>query len=323
MKKLSRREFLGKAFNAGIALTTVELLFSTFSKTVFAQSKKKLPPFPPPSPGKNLKTPDIAVVVSNDPEKNTRKAVELLGGMKKFVKQGDVVVVKPNIGWDRKPEFGANTNPVVVATLVKLAYEAGAKKVKVFDRSCDNARRCYASSGIEKAARDAGAEVKFIEDSTNYVDTVINGVSLKNWPVSKDILECDCFINVPVAKQHGSSKFTLSMKNLMGVLGGNRGSFHVGNLHRWIADLAATIKPKLVVIDAMRVLFKSGPTGGNLEDVWQKNTIIASPNPVSADSYACSLFNRKGENIDHIKFAYEMGLGEMDISKLKVHEINL
>jgi len=310
---MDRRKFLKKAVNFGIALTTAELWLNLATKS--AQAAK---PVAKASPVKSVKNPDISVAVSADPDKNTRKAVEMLGGMKKFVSNGDVVVVKPNIGWDRKPEYAATTNPFVVAALVKLAYEAGAKKVKVFDRTCNNATRCYASSGIEKAAKAAGAEVKFIEEDSNYIDTIINGVSLKKWPVSKDILECDCFINAPVAKQHGSSQLTLSMKNLMGVIGGNRGAYHVGNLHRWIADLAGTIKPKLVVIDASRILLKSGPTGGNLDDVKTTNTVIASANQVAADAYACGLFGKKPETIDHIRFAYEMGLGEMDIKKLKI-----
>ena len=268
----------------------------------------------------NTKT-DLAVVRFSNPETITRKAIELLGGMNKFVSKNDIVVIKPNIGWDRTPEQAANTNPIVVETLIKMSFDAGAKKVKVFDRTCNHPRRCYINSGIEEIAKKAGAEVFNIENK-NFVKVNIKGTKLKNWPIYRDILECNTLINVPIAKHHSSAILTVSMKNWMGVIGGNRGMFHL-DLHRYIADLSTAIKPKLIVVDAVRILVKNGPSGGNLEDVKTLNTVIAGTNPVATDSYTATLFGKKGEDIDYIKYAYQLELGEMDMNKLNITHANL
>lgn len=264
---------------------------------------------------------DLAVARFSNPETLTRKAVESLGGMKKFVSKNNVVVIKPNIGWDRVPEQAANTNPSVVETLIKMCFDAGAKKVKVFDRTCNDPRRSYVNSGIEKIAKENGAEVFNIEDK-KFVKVNINGKALKSWTIYKDVLECDTLINVPVAKHHSSAILTLSMKNWMGVIGGNRGRFHL-DLHRYIADLSLAIKPKLIIIDAVRVLVRNGPTGGNLEDVKQLNTVIAATDPVAADSYAATLFGKRGEDIDYIKYAHKLGLGEIKVNKLNISYADL
>ncbi|OGS20200.1 MAG: hypothetical protein A2252_10815 [Elusimicrobia bacterium RIFOXYA2_FULL_39_19] len=300
-----------------MALASGSLLTAFLKTSLFSQNKK-------PVKAKTIKKiPDIAVIHSKDPEKNTRAAVEMLGGMDKFVKNGDKVVVKPNIGWDRNPEQAATTNPIVVATLVKMALEAGAKEVKVFDRTCHNAKRCYANSGIEKAAKDAGAIVQYAENESDYINTKINGMDLEDWPIHKDVLACDCFINVPIAKQHGSTELTLSMKNLMGVVGGNRGKFHAADIDQWIADIAKVVVPKLIVMDATRILLRHGPTGGNLADVQEKNTIIASVDPVACDAYTTRLFNKTPDDVTYIRYAFEQKLGEINLKKLNVQETNI
>lgn len=315
MNKISRREFFTKSAKLALWLVGSQIWLPFLTQRSFARSG--VPEKASPS------WPDLAVVKFGAPEAITRKAVGLLGGMQRFVSKGDIVVVKPNIAFDREPEQAATTNPEVVAAVVKMAYEAGAKSVKVFDRPCNNPRRCYTRSGIEKAARDAGASVYHIENSSEYVKTKINGVSLKKWPIHRDVLECDCLINVPIAKHHGSAELTLSMKNLMGVVGGKRARFHIGHLHRWIADLSTTIKPRLIVIDAVRILTDHGPTGGDLADVRRLDTVIASVDPVAADSYAATLFGKKGEDIDHIRYAYELKLGEIDMDKLRIAKVTL
>jgi uncharacterized protein (DUF362 family) len=192
---------------------------------------------------------DLAVAKGPDPAALTRKAVAALGGMGTFVKKGDVVVVKPNIGWDRTPEQAANTNPEVVAAIVRMCFEAGAKMVKVFDNTCAEQRRTYQNSGIADAVKKAGGTVFFVSEWKYASAAMPAGNLMADWPVSRDAATCDCFINVPIAKHHSLTRLTLSMKNLMGVCGGDRGRMHQ-NIDRKLVEMTAFIKPDLTIIDA-------------------------------------------------------------------------
>ncbi len=263
---------------------------------------------------------DLSVTKGDDPALNCRKAVDALGSMKRFVKKGDVVVVKPNIGWDRTPEMAANTNPAVVAALIAMALDAGAAKVKVFDRTCNNPKSCYVRSGIQGAAEKAGALVLPFEAARCRKVKVPNGEFLKEWPVYPDALECDCFINVPVAKVHGSSRVSLGMKNMMGVIGGNRGEWHQ-SIHAALAEFVGVIKSQLTVIDAYRIMVKNGPTGGLPADLQMPKTCIASADPVAADARGALLFDIQPKDLDFIVRAAKMGYGEMELSKVRVKEV--
>ncbi|MCX7717506.1 MAG: DUF362 domain-containing protein [Candidatus Sumerlaeaceae bacterium] len=262
---------------------------------------------------------DLAVIRGDDPAANVRAAIEAIGGMKRFVKKGDVVVVKPNIGWDRTPEQAANTNPQVVGELVALAFAAGASKVKVFDNTCNNPRACYTRSGIEKAAVDAGATVLPFDGKRCKNVPIPDGEFIKEWPVFVDALECDAYINVPVAKVHGLSKLTLGLKNAMGIIGGNRGQWHQ-NIDVILADFLAVVKPKLTVIDAYRILTANGPSGGNLADVRLMKTCIATADPVAADARAAALFGKTIDELGFIGRAARKGFGTADLSKIRVVE---
>jgi uncharacterized protein (DUF362 family) len=273
--------------------------------------------FAQPSAGASV----MSVVKGEDNAAITRAAVDAVGGMSNFVSKGDVVIVKPNIGWDRKPEQAANTDPIVVATLVTMAYAAGAKKVKVFDNTCNTERRCYERSGIEKAAKDAGADVFFTEER-KFKKVNLKGEKLKEWPVYKDALEADKIINVPVAKHHTLARLTLSMKNFMGLIGGSRNLLHQ-SLDVNIVDLTAYFKPTLTVLDAVRILTANGPQGGNLKDVETHNTVVASTDPVAIDSFGATLFDMTGEQLGYVQEGYERGLGEMDLTKVDIIEKNL
>jgi len=259
---------------------------------------------------------DLSIITASDPALATRRAVEAIGGMSSFVSKGDVVVVKPNIGWDRTPEQAADTNPAVVAALVELAYAAGAKQVKVFDNTCNAARRCYKNSGIEDAARAAGADVFFVENR-RLKKVNLGGEILKEWPVYTDALEADKIINVPIAKQHSLARITLSMKNLMGLIGGSRNLLHQ-KLDTNIVDLAAFFKPSLTVLDAVRVLTANGPQGGNLNDVKIANTVAASRDQVAIDAFGATLFEKTAEDLPHVREAFARGIGEKDLGKLKL-----
>ncbi len=264
---------------------------------------------------------DLAVAQGTSPAQITRAALNALGGMPRFVSRGDVVVVKPNIGWDRTPEYAATTNPEVVGTIVRLCYEAGAKKVKVFDRTVSDPRRCYRQSGIAEAAGAAGAEVSYMDDR-KYRDVRMNGLALKSWPIYADVLEADKVINVPIAKDHGLSKLTLAMKNWMGVMGGWRSRIHQ-NIDESLVDLAKAIKPALTVLDAVRILTANGPTGGSLSDVKRLNLVAVGTDQVAVDSFGATLFGLKGSDLGYVRLGARTGLGVMDLAKLKIKKIQV
>ena len=255
------------------------------------------------------------------PSTITKAALSAMGGIGKFISRGDIVVIKPNMAWDRLPEQAGNTNPDVVATVVKLCFEAGAKKVKVFDRTVNDPRRCYKQSGIADAVKAVGAEVSFIDDR-RFKEMSIKGQVLKTWPLYKDIFESDKLINIPVAKHHGLAKLTMSMKNWMGVMGGQRGRIHQ-RLGESLADLALVIKPTLTVLDAVRILTRNGPQGGNLDDVKRIDTVVVGIDQVAVDSYGATLFGMSGSDLTYLKAASEAGIGVMDLSKLNIKKLNV
>jgi uncharacterized protein (DUF362 family) len=259
----------------------------------------------------------VAVAEGTDYAAITRKAINTVGGMKRFVKPGDVVVVKPNMGWDRSVKFAANTHPLVVRAVVEECLAAGAKKVKVFDNTCNDPRRCYVNSGIEAALKGMkGVECKHIE-TERFRKVALNGTFLKEWDLYDEVLSANVYINVPVAKHHGLSKLTLGLKNVMGIMGGNRGYIH-RNLDAALADVNAHVKSHLTVIDATRILTAHGPQGGNIADVRVLNKVIASTDIVAADAYATTLFGMRPSDIPVTVTAYKRGLGEMNLDKIKV-----
>jgi uncharacterized protein (DUF362 family) len=275
-----------------------------------------------PRPKKNITTAcGLAVANNADPAIATRAAVNTLGGMKLFVKKGDTVVVKPNIGWDRAPELAANTHPAVVETLVRMSFESGAKYVKVFDYTCNNARRTYENSGIAAAARRAGAQVFFIDDWKFFPGKFPAGALMADWPIYRDAVACDCFINVPVAKHHRLTEVTLSIKNLMGICGAGRGDMHQ-NIAPKLADVLEFIKPELTVIDASRILLRNGPTGGSLADVKKLDTVIASADPVLADAYAATWFGHKPTDIGYILESAARKLGSLDLAAANIRKVS-
>jgi uncharacterized protein (DUF362 family) len=261
------------------------------------------------------------VVAKNDnvPEALVQKAVAALGGMKRFISNGDIVVVKPNIGWDRTPLHAANTNPRVVAEVVRLAIDAGAKRVIVTDASCNEPNRCFQRSGIWKAAYDAGAEV-IIPSEHRFRNMRLKGEVLDEWPVFTPLVNADKVINVPVAKHHNLAKYTGAMKNWYGSLGGRRNRLHQ-NIDTSIADLAHFIQPTLTIVDAVRVLLRNGPQGGNIADAKDMNTVIATIDQVAADAYGCQLIGRKPEDLPYLKMGEERGLGTTRWQDLRLLEV--
>ncbi|HEY6726141.1 MAG TPA: DUF362 domain-containing protein [Polyangiaceae bacterium] len=246
---------------------------------------------------------------SKDPAELTRKAIDALGGMKRFISNGDIVAIKPNIGWDRMPVHAANTNPKVVAEVVRLAFEAGAKQVIVTDASCNEPNRCFQRSGIWRATHALGATV-ILPAEHRFRELRMKGEVLDQWPVYTPLVNADKVINVPVAKHHNLSKFTAAMKNWYGLLGGRRNRLHQ-NIDVSIADLATFMRPTLTVMDATRVLLRNGPQGGNIDDAVDMHQVVASLDQVAVDAYGTTLIGEKVENVKYLKLGHERGLGNM------------
>ncbi len=305
---MKRRDFIIKGAGAGFLAGSAMTLGSVGS--VFGKSNQE-PSY------------DLVAVKGGEPGVMFDKAIMSLGGMKRYVKPNQTVVVKPNIGWDTSPERGANTNPRLVARIVEHCLSAGAKTVYVFDHTINEWTRTYSNSGIEKAARNAGAKVVSGNSESYYHPvTIRNGRMLKSDKVHELILESDVFINVPILKTHGGTTLTISMKNLMGVMW-NRKWWHDNNLHQCIADFASEIKPTLNVVDAYRVMKRNGPRGVSVSDVVEMKSLLISEDIVTADAAAAKLFGKEPEQVGHIRIANEMGVGTSDLTKLSINRITI
>jgi uncharacterized protein (DUF362 family) len=273
----------------------------------------------PPSP-----TPEqayLAVARGSDPRAITLAALAAIGGIERFVRSGADVIVKPNICVDyRTYEYGATTNPEVVATLVEICLAAGARRVRVMDSPFGGtAKTAYGRSGIGDAVKAVGGEMELM-NRAKFVKTAIpDGRDLSSWDVYQEVVAADVVIDVPVAKHHSLARLTLGGKNLMGVIL-NRSMIHA-NLGQRIADIVSVVRPTLTVVDAVRTMMRHGPTGGNLDDVRLTNTVIASHDIVAADAYAATLFGLTGKDISYVKAAAEMGLGTLDLGSVKIEEI--
>ncbi|MFH2091683.1 MAG: DUF362 domain-containing protein [Pseudomonadota bacterium] len=259
--------------------------------------------------------PDLFVAKGKDYAAMVEQVIGKLGGLKRFVKTGDRVVIKPNMGWDRTMDQAANTHPVVVKKIAELCLDAGASKVLVFDRTCNEERRCYTNSGIKPALdqiKDDRISLSYIDDRKFVPVTIKDAMVLSQWTFYKDALEADCYINVPVAKHHGLSGLSLGLKNIMGVIGGSRGRIHF-QLGEKLADLNRVIAPAFTLVDATRVIVRNGPQGGDLADVKTLDTIIGSQDPVAADAYATTLFGLTPDQIESTVHAHRAGLGQMNL----------
>lgn len=307
---MKRRKFIKTSVNASIAATAA-VAFGNINSLFASPNGTPLLPY------------DLVAVRNGEPDVMFDKAIESLGGMETFVKQGQTVVVKPNIGWDVTPERAGNTNPQLIKRIVEHCYNAGAKEVYVFDNTCDDWNKCYETSQIEGLAKEANAKVVPGNSESYYKEVEIpNGVSLKNAKVHELILDSDVFINVPVLKHHSSADLSIAMKNLMGVVW-DRMYWHRNDLHQCIADYCLHRPPDLNVIDAYRVMMKNGPRGVSVEDVVTYKTQIVSTDIVAADAAAAKVFGSEPEDIEYIVKASELGIGNYKLDELNINRIKI
>ena len=306
-ERINRREFIRKGMTTGIALGG-GMIWGNL-KTVSAKS-------PPES------QPDLVAVKNHEPDIMFNKAIQMMGGMKRFVKKGQTVVVKPNIGFPKTPEIGATTNPILVKSVVEHCYGAGAKKVYVFDNIATSAygmaQKCYQLSGIAAAAKDAGAIVAPGDAKKYYHNVDIpHAKVLTSTRVHELVLESDVFINVPILKNHGYTRLTMAMKNLMGIVW-DRTDYHYSGLDQCIADFCLFKKPDLNVLDAYRVLLRHGPQGDTPEDVSLQKSLVLSTDIVACDAAAAKIYGVEPQKIKYIKMAHDMGIGNMNLKKVKI-----
>ncbi len=266
--------------------------------------------------------PEMAVIQGADPAALARRAIAELGGIRRFVSRGDVVVLKPNASWDRPPELAATTNPVLVAEVARLCREAGARRIIVTDVTIHEPRRAFQGSGIGPAARAAGAEI-VLPEARLFRDVDLRGQVLNVWPVLEPFLTADKMINLPIAKHHSLTGATLGMKNWYGILGGPRQRLHQ-RIHESLVDLADFMRPTLTLLDAYRVLLRNGPSGGNTADVALEKTVIAGTDPVALDAYAAQAWwNLDWHTLRYLKLAADRRLGTLDYAALRTRFVTL
>ncbi len=310
---MKRRDFLKTGAVAGAALTLdfsgLQAALKTNSITV-------------------EQTPEMVAVMGGEPDVMLDKALDALGGIGKYVKKGQKVVIKPNIGWDRTPELAGNTNPQLIKALVKRCLDAGAEKVTVFDHTCDNWQKCYESSGIAAAVKEAGGVIVPANDEKYYKEvSVPGGVKLKSAKIHEALLEADAWINVPILKNHGGAKLSCAMKNYMGIVWDRR-FFHQNDLQQCIADICTWQKrPVLNIVDAYRMMHQNGPQGKSAADVATLKSIIVSPDIVAVDTAALALFNQvkklDREAVSHIGKGEALKLGSTDLKKMNIKRIKI
>ncbi len=305
---MKRRDFIRKSVGAGIVGSA--LSFTGYNKLFGAGLADGANPY------------DLVAVRGGEPEIMLDRALEALGGMGNFVKKGQTVVLKPNMSWDVPPERAGNTNPELVKHIVKKCFEAGASEVYAFDNTCDNWIRSYRNSGVEDAVKEAGGRV-LPGNTENYYKGVKvgQGKRLTEAKVHELILDSDVYINIPVLKHHASSRITICLKNLMGIVWDRR-YWHRNDLHQCIADFGTWERqPDLNIVDAYRVMMRNGPRGVSVDDVTEMKSLIVSKDMVAADAAATRLFGMDPEEVGHIRIAHAMGVGNMKLDELNIHRI--
>lgn len=298
--KITRRNFLFKSGSLSVSLLIPSASLKAFN-SFSSQS-----------------SPDISVATGGIPTNNTIEAIQALGGINHFVRKNDKVVIKPNCLTRQSPQAATTTHPDVVETVIKCCQRAGAREILVLS---NDPIINFERNGIMTAANKAGVKVVAATSRDQYEPvSILRGRLLKNAEITKDVLNADVFINVPIAKHHTQAGLTIGMKNLMGIVWDRR-FFHTQGLHQTIADLCTFIKPDLTVVDANRILVTNGPNGpGKIKET---KAVIAGTDPLAVDTYCTRYFREENYHATYIQFAYEMGVGEMQLKKLNIKEFTI
>jgi uncharacterized protein (DUF362 family) len=319
--EVNRREFVSRSLRAGlgaVGATGLGLWLASRSEhPQRAQAAASVRDYQIGGDG----IPPMVIAENGSPAQLADAAMKELGGMQRFISRGDVVVLKPNIGWDRVPQQAANTNPDLVKRVAELCFNAGAKKVIVTDVSCNDPRRCFQRSGIAARAGETGAEV-ILPEEHKFRDYRLGGELLSVWPIFTPMIEADKIINLPIVKHHNLCRATLGLKNWYGMLGGRRNQLHQ-NIEMGITDLATFIRPTLTILDAYRILISNGPQGGNLDDVREMKMLIAGTDPVAIDSFGATLLGVEVGSLPYLNVAEARGLGVVDFAGLDVKTIKV
>jgi len=316
---MNRRDFLKKTTKA-LALVSVTggtgLLFHNRKISRYGAIATKANDF---EVAANVSLPRIALARNPDPIAALNRALDAIGGIKRFIHPGERVTIKPNIGWDRTPAQAANTNPILVGEMVRLCLDAGAAEVVVTDVPCNDPRRCFIRSGIRQEAEKAGGHV-ILPVEEDFVRTNLDGELVNIWSVLKYFVFTDRLINMPIVKQHSLTSCTIGMKNFYGILGGQRHQLHQ-QVDQSIVDLTAFCRPTLTVVDATRVLLRNGPQGGSLDDVATENSVICATDQVAADSRGAEFLGLNAGEVGHIALAEKSGLGKIDYRSIGYKEV--
>jgi uncharacterized protein (DUF362 family) len=274
---------------------------------------------------KSAVLPALGVALGMDARRLVRGAIDAVGGIGRFVRRGEVVVVKPNVAFERSAPLGATTNPDVLRALIELLREAGAREVRVADNPIESPEACFVRSGIHRAAVEAGASI-YLPSPRDFEMLHVPGATwIARWPFFfRPFAGADKVIGVAPVKDHNLCRASMTTKNWYGLLGGRRNQFHQ-DIHGIIADLALMMKPTLVLLDGTRVLFRSGPTGGSLSDVRPGNTVVAATDTLAADAYGwAELLERKAEALPaYFAKSAGRGLGNPDLSGQHVKKVQV
>ncbi len=267
--------------------------------------------------------PDLVAVKGGTPAQMFEVGIKAYGGLDRFIKKGQTVLIKPNIGWDKTADEGGNTSPDLVARIVKMAYEVGAIKVYVFDYPVNRVEDCYKNSGIETAI-EAQKGIMFVgHEESDFREVKIDRAKvLKTVKVHKLYLDSDVVINVPVLKNHGSTNMTAALKNLMGVVF-DRMFWHKNGLHETIAEFPFVRKPDLNVVDAYKVMMRRGPRGVSKGDLELKKMLLISKDMVLIDTAAAKIIGQNPDELQYLKLARDFGHGSMDLGRSEIKRISL
>lgn len=312
---MNRRDFIkGTVASAALLAVSKNLVGATLNATGATSAK---------SATDTINKSKVVAVRGGEPVEMFRKAIDELGGISKFVKVGQKVVIKPNIAWDQPPEMGANTHPELVGEIVRQCLAAGASSVDVFDHTCNEWKSCYKNSQIQAAVENAGGNIHDGSDIKDYVDAEApNAVKMKSAKIHKLVKNCDVLINVPVLKHHGGAQMTCAMKNYMGIVW-DRGFMHKNDLHQSIADSVLFRPADLNIVDAYRVMKSGGPRGNKTSNIDTLKYLLVSTDIVAVDTLASKIIDFPMDKIKHIQLGEALQLGTSDMSKIDITRISM